>query len=158
MLAHMQISAPDSAPRQSGELPAASADAVRRLRAVVDRLQSANAGDATLDALIEHCVQTLATQLDARALARLPELRGSRWSSDLGAAISLLPTDDNFSVGQRDGICWAWIQPNDDWHPGEFEARHDHPAGSGLVVAYTAALALISATIMVYARRLDHAG
>ncbi len=73
---------------------------------------------------------------------------GARWSTDLDAALTLLPPDYNFSTGCRDGVCWAWIQPNDAWAPAEHEARHDHPGGSGLVTSHTAALAVICAAIL----------
>jgi hypothetical protein len=115
----------------------------QHLRAVVDRLQCAAAGSAELDTLIADALQ--------------PPDGGSttRWSTDLSAAIGLLSAEYNFSVGRRDGICWAWIQPNDDWQPGEFQARHDHPDGSGLITAYTAALALMSAILLIRAARLE---
>jgi hypothetical protein len=123
----------------------------QRLRAVVDRLQCAAAGSAELDALIEDALGALADDPSPAP----PTTRGARWSTDLSAAIGLLSADYNFSVGRRDGICWAWIQPNDDWQPGEFQARHDHPAGSGLIAAYTAALALMSAILLIHAARLE---
>jgi len=121
----------------------------QRLRAVVDRLQCAAAGSAELDALIEDALHALGDD------PALPTKRAARWSTDLSAAIGLLSAEYNFSVGRRDGICWAWIQPNDDWQPGEFQARHDHPAGSGLIAAYTAALALMSAILLIHAARLE---
>jgi hypothetical protein len=126
--------------------------AAARVLAVVDRLQRAKFGSAALDSLIDETFGTLATDLDSRMIAHLPTRRGARWSEELGASIGLLTADYNFSVGQRDGICWAWIQPNDNWQPQEFEARHDHPAGSGLIVAYTAPLAMTTATIILCMR------
>jgi len=136
----------------------------QHLRAVVDRLQYASDGDAELDALIEAAFQALYGALDTSAVSLgdnpfpgLPAARSAHWSTDLSAAIGLLSPAYNFSVGRRDGICWAWIQPNDDWQPGEFQARHDHPAGSGLIAAYTAALALMSAILLIYAARLESA-
>jgi hypothetical protein len=126
-----------------------------RLRGTVDRLQAAACGSLELDTSIDQSFQCLSAALTGRGLAGLPVREGARWSTEVSTTIDLLSADYNFSVGQRDGICWAWIQPNDDWQPGEFEARHDHPAGSGLVVAYTAALALTSAILILYAQRLE---
>ena len=130
-------------------------DAPARLRAIVDRLQSATSGSAELDALIQQALPTLPPCLAAGVPVSLVTADGPYWSRELSAAIGLLSADYNFSVGQRDGICWAWIQPNDNWQPSEFESRHDHPAGSGLAVAYTAALALASATFILGASRLE---
>jgi hypothetical protein len=107
-------------------------------------------GGAELDALIDEALAGLAARdpLSGPPVALLG--RGTPWSNDLSQALHLLPTDCNFALGHRDGICWAWIQPNDDWEPGENESRHDHPDGSGLAVAYTAALALISAVLILH--------
>jgi hypothetical protein len=131
-----------------------AADLDKRLRAVVERLQNARRGSGALDSLVDEVFDSLTAFLDHHGLTCPPTRRRVRWSTDVSVAISLLTTDYNFAVGQRDGICWAWIQPNDDWHPGEFEARHDHPAGSGLIVAYSSALALTSATLILHARQL----
>jgi hypothetical protein len=128
-----------------------------RLRAIVERLQSATSGSAELDALIEQALPSLPPFLAINARCGVRPASVAFWSSELSAAIGLLSADYNFSVGQRDGICWAWIQPNDNWQPGEFESRHDHPAGSGLAVAYTAALAFASATFMLGAACLEQA-
>jgi hypothetical protein len=126
-----------------------------RLREAVDRLQVASHGSVELDALIEATLATLSACIRPTRIAGFSAGRRARWSSDLGETLTLLPDDYNFSVGQRDGICWAWIQPNDDWLPGEYEARHDHPRGSGLIVAYTAALAMTVATIILYTGSTD---
>jgi hypothetical protein len=125
----------------------------RDIFAIVDRLQEAADGSQQLDALIGHAFRRLGERFTRDGLAGPPPLSAACWSRELSAALDLLPEDYNFSVGKRDGICWAWIQPNDDWQPGELESRHDHPQGSGLVVAYTAALALAAAAIMLYASR-----
>ena len=70
-----------------------------------------------------------------------------RWSEDLMALLQLVPRDHNYSLGERDGVVWAWIQPNDDWTPGDHEMRHDHPRGSGLIVASTLPLAMAAAVV-----------
>jgi hypothetical protein len=74
---------------------------------------------------------------------------GARWSEDVMASLELIPADHNYSIGRRDGVCWAWIQPNDDWTPVGTEYRHDHPLGSGLVVAYTMSLASMAAAMII---------
>ena len=72
-------------------------------------------------------------------------------SEDLSALVRLVPPDHNFSLGERDGVLWAWIQPNDTWVPGPYEMRHDHPRGSGLKVACTLQLALAAALVALRA-------
>jgi hypothetical protein len=128
------------------------------LRTVLVRTQMAVRGGAELDALIDGALADFA----ARGPSSRPPAElfghGTPWSSDLSQALDLLPADCNFALGHRDGICWAWIQPNDDWEPGENESRHDHPDGSGLVVAYTAALALISAVLNLHGIRTQTSG
>ena len=128
------------------------------LRTVLDRTQMAVTGGAELDALIDGALADFA----ARGPSSRPPAElfghGTPWSSDLSQALNLLPADCNFALGHRDGICWAWIQPNDDWEPGENESRHDHPDGSGLVVAYTAALALTSAVLILHGIRTQAGG
>ncbi len=69
--------------------------------------------------------------------------------------MGLLPANYNFSLGRRDGVCWAWIQPNDDWRPAEGESRHDHPGGSGLAVAETPVLAVACAAIRLHVRLIE---
>jgi hypothetical protein len=125
----------------------------RDIFAIVDRLQEAATGSQQLDALIGDAFKKLGECLAANDQPGPPHHSVARWSCELSAALDLLPEDYNFSIGKRDGICWAWIQPNDDWQPGELESRHDHPRGSGLVVGYTAALALTAAAIILYAKR-----
>lgn len=73
----------------------------------------------------------------------------ARWSEDMMAPLRLIPNDHNYSIGRRDGVCWAWIQPNDNWTPIGTEYQHDHPLGSGLVVANTMALALMAAALIL---------
>ncbi len=118
------------------------------LRHVVDGLQLAACGSAAFDAQVR---QALASEHGID----LATVIGLSWSTDLGAALALLPEDHNFSVGRRDGVCWAWIQPNDSWVPAEYESRHDHPRGSGLTVANTAPLAFTSAALMLLIRQLQ---
>ena len=101
------------------------------VRALVMQLQAAHHGNPALDL---HVAEVLARGAACPAPGG-PAEDGPRWSSDLNQVLTLIPDHYNFSMGQRDGVCWAWIQPNDDWEPGENEARHDHPRGSGLVVA-----------------------
>jgi hypothetical protein len=103
-------------------------------RGVRDRLQVARHGGEALDALVR------------QALGK----HAGRWTTDLTDAVSLVPQSFNFSVGRRDGVCWAWAQPNDDWEPGELQARHDHPGGSGLVVAHTPELAVTCAAVILF--------
>ena len=127
----------------------------RNLRRVVDKLQIARAGGAELDALIDKSLGAIRRVYGPCLNGSFPAHAAAGWSHNLAAALTALPENYNFSVGQRDGICWAWLQPNDDWQPGDFEARHDHPGGSGLVVAYTAALALIAAALLLYTGLLE---
>ena len=126
-----------------------------QLRGLVDRLQMAPAGSDVLDALIDDALSNIRKAFHNGPRGGFARMGGNGWSNNLGAALAALPDNYNFSVGQRDGICWAWLQPNDDWQPGEFQSRHDHPGGSGLVVAYTAALALICAALLLYAGLLE---
>ena len=128
--------------------------AAARLHHVIDRLQSSAGGNAALDALIEDALLSLANVASPLIKAHVSARIGARWSDDLGASIGLLDLDYNFSVGQRDGMCWCWIQPNDNWNPQEIESRHDHPAGSGLIVAHTTALAMTTAIILVCTRQV----
>lgn len=122
-------------------------DAAGRLRQILGRLRLARRGSPEIDAEIR-------AALAATWQSRPTEPNALSWSTNLGAALALLPYDHNFCVGRRDGVCWAWIQPNDAWEPAEHESRHDHPAGSGLMVAYTSALAFTSAAISLLARQL----
>jgi hypothetical protein len=127
----------------------------QQLREAVEWLKVARQGSAALNAII---TDSLAAILPAFRNAPPPGFcarPGTAWSSDLGATVMVLPPAYNFSLGQRDGICWAWLQPNDDWQPGKYEARHDHPGGSGLVVAYSPTLALMAAALLVYANMLE---
>jgi hypothetical protein len=129
---------------------------------LVRLLERAERGDAELDARID-------AALNNRVFLRLVSdgtyrwcARGSGivetayaqgdWLRDLSAALKLVPTDFGFSLGHRDSVCWAWIQPDDGWQPGPYEAGHDHPLGSGLVVAYTTVMALTCAAIVLRVR------
>jgi hypothetical protein len=129
----------------------ATVDPSQGLRAALDRLQTASRGDVILDALLAEEFHNVRGAAGTSALSA----RDGRWSTDLGDALRLVPPDYNFSIGQRDGVCWAWIQPNDDWEPADHEARHDHPAGSGLVVASTGALALTCAALILHINRMS---
>ena len=131
--------------------------------ALVARLQTAPCGDAGLDRQMARALAGLhRSHHSQRGPQGGPQGRpqgrpqghphGRRPSRALGDALLLLPDGFNFSLGLRDGIFWAWVQPNDGWEPGADDARHDHPGGSGLVVAYTAALALSAAVVRVYAQ------
>jgi hypothetical protein len=60
-------------------------------------------------------------------------------------------------LGLRDGVFWAWCQPNDDWETASGEARHDHPGGSSLIVAQTAALAMTCAALAMRLRWMETA-
>jgi len=111
-------------------------------------------GNTELDGLIDQALSAVGQLAGASWLSVYVAGHGGGWSSDLGQALTLLPEGYNFSLGLRDGIYWAWIQPNDRWEPGENESRHDHPLGSGLLVGYTATLALSAAAIMLWARRI----
>lgn len=81
----------------------------------------------------------------------------ARWSEDVMASLQLIPRNYNYSIGRRDGVCWAWIQPNDSWTPIGTQYRHDHPHGSGLVVAYTMPLALMAAAMELIRNGIDPA-
>ena len=105
------------------------------------RLQTAPAGSRTLDALIE-----------AFLPPRTQDQGRERWSEDLMALLRLVPDDHNFTLGERDGVLWAWIQPNDEWSPADTEMRHDHPRGSGLTVACTLPLAMAAALVSLRCR------
>jgi hypothetical protein len=118
------------------------------LRRVVDVLQLASCGSAALDAMVSAALaQVISSAADVAA--------GRRWSSDISDALQLVSLTHNFSLGRRDGVCWAWIQPNDSWQPSDMEARHDHPLGSGLIVAETPVLALLSAALLLEARHIE---
>ncbi len=126
-----------------------------QLQAIIDQMQTVRIGNPALDTelgnlldVIEHRVCLL-----GETVPRTPHARAN-WSTSLSDALGLLPHEYNFSVGKRDGVSWAWIQPNDRWQPQEHEARHDHPHGSGLVVAHGAALAMTCAVLILYSRRL----
>ena len=107
-------------------------------------LQSAPTGGQALDALI-------GAALSCGDCAVLGSDLAERWSEDLMALLQLVPRDHNYSLGERDGVVWAWIQPNDDWAPGDHEMRHDHPRGSGLIVASTLPLAMAAAVVALCA-------
>lgn len=129
----------------------------RSLRVILDAVQDADGGDATLDTRLAE-VLAMARDADAAdAAGHLAPPRTGRWTSDVNDALALLSESHNFSLGRRDGVCWAWIQPNDGWEPPDLHARHDHPYGSGLVVANTPALALVSASVNLLLRRFDNA-
>ncbi|TLU72454.1 hypothetical protein [Lichenicoccus roseus] len=126
-----------------------------RLRSVIDEIQVARLGCPRLDAV----VADILAELEQVAHPDIEYQRYTSppfacWSTSLTDAIGLLPPSYNFSVGRRDSVSWAWIQPNDRWQPQEHEVRHDHPGGSGLVVAYTAALAMTCAVLILHSRRL----
>ena len=134
----------------------------RTLAGFLDVLQTALAGSPELDKRLG-CVLTgralSGEGRDAASRWRNCEIECSltmpspkvRWSEDLTALLRLIPPDYNFSLGERDGVVWAWIQPNDQWMPAAHEMRHDHPQGSGLIVACTLPLALAAALVVLRA-------
>jgi hypothetical protein len=111
---------------------------------LLNLLQSAPTGGRALDALI-------GAALSCPGCAGLGSDLTVHWSEDLMALLQLVPRDHNYSLGERDGVVWAWIQPNDDWAPGDHEMRHDHPRGSGLIVAHTLPLAMAAAVVALCA-------
>ena len=128
--------------------------------ALVDLLHVARGGSRLLDARIE-CALT------ERIFERLTAGRSyawhnrfeadeavpaAHWSEDLTALLNLVPDDHDFSLGERDGVLWVWIQPRDEWRPGPDEVRHDHPRGSGLIVAQTLPLAVAAALVLLQHR------
>jgi hypothetical protein len=112
---------------------------------LVDLLQNAETGSNELDARI-------AAALVRRAGGAAGAAAAQRWSQDMVAVLPLIPADHNFSIGRRDGVVWVWIQPNDGWNPAAHEWRHDHPWGSGLVVAQTIPLAVAAAIVQLHKR------
>jgi hypothetical protein len=129
---------------------------------LLDLLRSASEGSQSLDARIDAVLVCPALHAlaagDPREWQAFSDEPGSslrapaaRWSEDLMALLRLVPPDHNYSMGRRDGVVWAWIQPNDDWTPGVHEMRHDHPRGSGLVVARTLPLAMAAAVVALHA-------
>jgi hypothetical protein len=118
-------------------------DRLNDLTTLLDLLQSVPAGSPTLDALIH---RVLANSAFGKPGIDEP-VPSARWSEDLTALLRFVPSDHNFSLGERDGVLWAWIQPNDDWGPEANEMRHDHPRGSGLIVACTLPLAMAAALV-----------
>lgn len=126
-----------------------------RASALMDRLRIASSGSAELDAhfdaflvdrgkapgSVDRYDQSTSARMHRRSAPAM------RWSQDFVALLDLVPADHDFSLGRRDGVLWAWIQPRDDWQPAANEARHDHPRGSGLVVAFTVQLALAAALV-----------
>jgi hypothetical protein len=129
---------------------AADPDPIALLRDLVDRLQLARHGSPELDLLV-----TAAYADPAAAVPSRRDACAACCSTDLDDALALLPPGFNFSLGHRDGVFWAWAQPNDSWNPGDGESRHDHPGGSGLVVARTASLAVACAALILRARWLE---
>ena len=144
--------------------PATVTNPAEWLRSAAERLRSAVCGTAELDILLA-CLDTIladskatgqASQEPQKAAERMTAESATRLrcTTDLNDALILLPPDCNFSLGCRDGVFWAWSQPNDGWEPAPGEARHDHPGGSGLVVAQTAALAVTCTALVMHLRRL----
>lgn len=118
-------------------------------------LQTAPAGSRGLDERIEAVLAERADGMATDGADRREEfynetgmaVLAARWSQDLMSLLQLVPRDHNFSLGERDGVLWAWIQPNDEWVPVADEMRHDHPRGSGLIVACTLPLAMAAALV-----------
>ena len=125
------------------------------LRDLLELMQVARSGSLAFDAAIVDAFGGLpGLGPDFAGASRLAP--GPHCSTVLMDVMGLLPADYNFSIGRRDGVCWAWIQPNDDWRPSDGEARHDHPGGSGLVVADTPVLAVACAAIRLHIRLIEH--
>ncbi|MEJ0047322.1 MAG: hypothetical protein WDN04_15320 [Rhodospirillales bacterium] len=127
------------------------------LRSLVDRMQMAPCGSVELDNLLADAQSPVAATKAAAPAHPFAGRTIAHCSTDIDEALTLLPHGFNFSLGHRDGVCWAWIQPNDTWEPQAGQSRHDHPGGSGLVVAYTAALALTCAAVILRIRRMEAA-
>ncbi len=125
------------------------------LRDLLERMQVARSGSCAFDAAIVDAFGGL-PRIGPHAAEARPLLPGPHCSTVLMDVMGLLPSDYNFSLGRRDGVCWAWIQPNDDWRPAEGDARHDHPGGSGLAVADTPVLAVACAAIRLHIRLIEH--
>ena len=125
------------------------------LRDLLGRMQVARSGSLAFDAAIVDAFGGL-PRIGPSAAEGRPLLPGPHCSTVLMDVMGLLPSDYNFSLGRRDGVCWAWIQPNDDWRPAEGDARHDHPGGSGLAVADTPVLAVACAAIRLHIRLIEH--
>jgi hypothetical protein len=113
------------------------------LTTLLDLLQTEPCGTPTLDALLHGVLAspTFDEHVDTGLAGQ------TNWCEDISALVRLVPPDHNFSLGERDGVLWAWIQPNDTWVPGPYEMRHDHPRGSGLKVACTLPLAMAAALV-----------
>ena len=119
------------------------------LRDLILRLQSAPSGSTTLDTLVDDALQSLRTVLKAAKLGPLPPPGSANWSENVNTSVGLLGKHYDFSIGRRDYVCWAWIQPNDGWQRQDHDLSHDHPEGSGLAVAHTLSLALTTALLRI---------
>src|SRR4051812_29567292 len=118
---------------------------------LLDLLQTASTGSAALDARIGVALADwIANEPQGEDGPGAPGA-AKCWSEDLMALLRLVPRDHNFSLGERDGVLWAWIQPNDKWAPSANEMRHDHPRGSGLILARTLPLAVTAALVVLRA-------
>jgi hypothetical protein len=137
--------------------PAAPGEPAARLRSVVERLQAACCGTEELDSLLAQTDGAASDPMDGQEPAAGSCRMALRCTTDLNDALVLLPPGYNFSLGCRDGVFWAWSQPNDDWEPTPGEVRHDHPGGSGLIVAQTAALAVTCTALVIRLRWLEAA-
>jgi hypothetical protein len=126
------------------------------LRSVMEQLQAACCGTAEFDRLVAG-VPFPADDGAREAAGQAAAAPSLHCTTDLNHALALLPSGCNFSLGLRDGVFWAWCQPNDDWETASGEARHDHPGGSSLIVAQTAALAVTCAALAMRLRWLETA-
>ncbi len=137
-----------------GSLAPCSQTGITVLQDLLERLQVATSGSLAFDAAIVEAFGSLpGIGPSAADGSRLQP--GPHCSTVLMDVMGLLPASYNFSLGRRDGVCWAWIQPNDNWRPAEGEARHDHPGGSGLAVADTPVLAVACAAIRLHVRLIE---
>ena len=133
----------------------AESERLRTLQDLLEQLQVAGQGSLAFDAAIVDAFGSL-RGIGPRAIDGSRLRPGPHCSTVLVDVVELLPADYNFSLGRRDGVCWAWIQPNDGWRPGDGESRHDHPGGSGLAVAGTPVLAVACAAIRLHIRLIEH--
>jgi hypothetical protein len=134
------------------------------LLSLSDTLRVAEHGCAKLDAWIECFIAgkiLVSADQDGRYWWRWPDretvngpsLPARAWSQDSRPWGELIPADHDYALGRRDGVPWAWVQPNDGWQPGEHDMRHDHPAGSGLVVARHALFPIITAIVILIGKK-----
>ena len=127
-------------------------------RDVVDRLQFAQSGSVELDALVGQLLQSLSFRIEARGHAKIPAPRGSRWSCDLSKSLTLVRRIIIIRSGRGTGFAGPGYSRTTTGSRPSGKRGMTIRGGSGLIVANTAALAFISAAIMLYAKRLELLG